>query len=49
LKNILFRYLCQFSAKSGVIDLLRLGDPLVDRDRPFGHPCFTQGSQKATK
>jgi len=33
-----FQVSCQFNAKSGAIDQLRLGDRLVDRDRPVGHP-----------
>jgi len=32
---------CQFNAKSGAIEQLRLGDRPVDRDRRVGHPWFS--------
>ena len=32
---------CQFNAKSGAIEQLRLGDRPVDCDRRVGHPCYT--------
>ena len=38
LKSVLFRYFCQFNAKSGAIDQVTLGDRPVDPDQLIGHP-----------